>query len=146
MTEFVDNETKEKYYLDTAIEELAKSMQKCIMYAKFIRQPLTLGMFVPVDEKGNVLKKPTDFDEWFSDYESGIVHGYQGNIMMKYKEAKEKVLFEVKIKHRENFFILEDEDGTWIRVLKNDTSLTVEDLLRMSSVNLTPAALKEIGL
>lgn len=115
-------------------------LTKISNYANFLKQPLTLGMFVPVDENGKELSLvPLKvFEGKFKDYQT---------VLETYVKAKEKVLFEgVKIKHRENYFILEDEDGTWIRVLKNNTSLKVEDLLKMSSVELTHSALKQIGL
>lgn len=48
------------------------TLEKAQNYAKFLKQPLTLGMFVPCDESGEVLI------ESFS---------------KKYKEAKERVLF-----------------------------------------------------
>ena len=34
---------------------LIKRMRKCINYAEFLQTPLTLGMFIPCDEKGEVL-------------------------------------------------------------------------------------------
>jgi len=30
------------------------------LYAKFLKQPLTLGMFVPCDDEGNVLEEPIE--------------------------------------------------------------------------------------
>lgn len=63
-----------------------------VNYAKFLSQPLTLGMFVPVDEEGNVLSEPemyyrqTGFDEVTPEYDAKEVEEYQ--------QAKERVLFE----------------------------------------------------
>lgn len=33
-------------------------------FADFIKQPLTLGMFVPCDENGNILEEPEQFKDW----------------------------------------------------------------------------------
>lgn len=119
--------------------EREKAFEKIINYAKFLRQPLTLGLFVPVDEEGNVIDNENRYP--------ALQEALNLKLDEDYAKARENVLFEgVKIKHRENYFNLEDEDGTWIRVIKNNTSLKVEDLLKMSSVELTPSALKQIGL
>ena len=48
-------------------------------YAHFLKQPLKLGMFVPCDEKGNILEDP------------GLIPSYKLEI---YRKAKDRVLFE----------------------------------------------------
>ena len=55
-------------------------------YAKFLKQPLKLEMFVPCDEDGNVL-------EYFP------IHRFADNPekYRRYKKAKENVLFELSI-------------------------------------------------
>lgn len=55
-----------------------------INYANFLSQPLTLGMFVPCDEAGNVLDAPDAFDIVSSET-------YRTNL---YRQAKDRVLFE----------------------------------------------------
>ena len=63
-------------------------------YAKFLKQPLKLEMFVPCDENGNVLEEPqmrperNSFDEEDMDYDAQELYDYI--------KAKEKVLFEYK--------------------------------------------------
>lgn len=142
MTEFVLEQDKimsKEMNLSYFHYNVGDSFDKIVLYAKLLKQPLTLGMFVPVDEEGNVLKNPHARDE-----DAGTE---KEELQIEFNNALEKVLFEgVKIKHRENYFILEDEDGTWIRVVKNNTPLKVEYLLKMSSVELTTSGLKEIGL
>ena len=60
-------------------------------YAKFLKQPLTLSMFIPTDSKGNVLKEPElmlkqiSFGEW-----EDVCDLKEVDI---YKKAQEKVLF-----------------------------------------------------
>ncbi len=62
-------------------------------YAKFLKQPLKLEMFVPCDENGNVLEEPqmrperNSFDEEDMDYDAQELYDYI--------KAKEKVLFEL---------------------------------------------------
>ena len=51
-------------------------------YADFLSQPLTLSMFVPVDENGNVLDKDP------------ILYGSPTGWNKLYSEAKDKVLFD----------------------------------------------------
>lgn len=57
-------------------------------YANFLKKPLTLGMFIPVDEEGNVLLgkplSPAKDSEWIR----------WENEEIEYSKAKSKVLFE----------------------------------------------------
>ena len=48
-------------------------------FSNFLKQPLTLGMFVPCDENGNVLEEPL------------LLPSYE---LDKYRKAKEKVIFD----------------------------------------------------
>lgn len=59
-------------------------------YANFLKQDLTLGMFVPCDEEGNVLEEK-DF------YQKGVnrdEHTSYMKALKQYQQAKERVLFE----------------------------------------------------
>ena len=58
-------------------------------YAKFLKQPLTLGMFVPCDEEGNVLEEPkgTDLNDSF------FAMQVDYNLEIKYQQAKETCIF-----------------------------------------------------
>ena len=61
-----------------------------LRYAHFLKQPLTLGMFVPCDEDGNVLDcEPVNL---------GMMKGNFSDIYLRdnyiYGQAKERVLFE----------------------------------------------------
>lgn len=88
MTDFVFEQKKRQFYGQIESSEI---LQTIYNYTEFLKQPLTLGMFVPCDENGNVLKEPIlgrepysnneeDFKSWERDYK-------------KYNEAKEMVLF-----------------------------------------------------
>lgn len=60
-------------------------------YDLFLKQPLTLGMFIPCDMDGNVLKEPerrcglVGYDEQHYDFDDDELREYQ--------EAKDRVLF-----------------------------------------------------
>ena len=61
-------------------------------YALFLKQPLTLSMFIPTDSEGNVLENPQNYDIWLMLHKSkGSTIGFTGHEI--YKGAKEKVLF-----------------------------------------------------
>lgn len=102
-------------------------------YAKFLKQPLELWMFVPCDEDGNVLELPTKENSLNTiDHESK---------MMDYREAKERCLFEgfsydgFKYVERLNYCIN----------IKNIERMTIEELVKRN-LQLTKTALKQIGL
>lgn len=96
-------------------------------YAKFLKQPLKLEMFVPCNEEGNVLEGDgTDGEGYVLDDEMFIEH----------ENSKEKVLFE-NIGLAQRIYILKKYS-------------TIEDLTRientLSKITLTPSAIKQIGL
>lgn len=63
-------------------------------YANFLSQPLTLGMFVPCDEEGNVLEEPYNYSDWRKSNNFDR-HNYDDvEILQQYQQAKEGVLFE----------------------------------------------------
>lgn len=117
-------------------------------YDHFIGQPLKLGMFVPCDEEGNVLEEPKDYD-------LGLKFPYSNKHSIeceKYQQAKERVLFEFDgnlslIRNKTNFYIIEDKNGVYLRILKNKTKTTIESLLKFSvEITLTETAIKQIDL
>ena len=63
-------------------------------YARFLKQPLKLEMFVPCDDEGEPLEKPDFFSGEYDDNGYGDVDKYQYKLDLKeYKKAQEKVLF-----------------------------------------------------
>jgi len=67
----------------------------CLNYAKFLKQPLELWMFVPCDKDGNVLKFDYPQNKAFDDVA-------QIEFEKQYQQAKERCLFE-------GFEIIEDK-------------------------------------
>lgn len=109
-------------------------------YAKFMKQPLTLGMFIPCgDRYGNVLREPNRFNfEHERDYE----------IYLKtYAEAKERVLFKgFKVKDDYAIGTFEDEMICVDEEFCQD--INIEQFLNTiwSEIELTDSALKQIGI
>ena len=67
---------------------------KVLNYANFLKQPLTLGMFVPCDDDGNVLEEPSK-DMWDNFINSQFGHFNESyTYCFNYQEAKSKVIFE----------------------------------------------------
>ncbi|ROI02918.1 hypothetical protein EGI16_12155 [Chryseobacterium sp. G0240] len=72
--------------------DIPKSYDLICNYAEFLRQPLTLGMFVPVDEDGggDVIEKPNSLM-----YELAVSGNKTHQLDIKqWNTATEKVLFE----------------------------------------------------
>lgn len=115
----------------------------CRNYANFLKQPLTLGMFVPCDLDGNVLKIIP-----LNEHKQGSIFEFIQHKL--FEEAKERVLFEgieyVEEKHKRSHSI--------VRICKSLSTInypdfwknkTIEDLIPYN-LRLTPTALKQIGL
>ena len=90
MTDFVI-EKYETTLNPTLFEEIVYN------YANFLKQPLTLGMFVPCDDDGNVLEIPKFY---YTEENIKKLKGVEVEIALakkkevaNYKIAKEKVLF-----------------------------------------------------
>ena len=133
MTDFVLHQYSNNYHANTPT--------RILNYARFLKQPLKLEMFVPCDEDGNVLNEPKDWKT----YESG------GSAFMNideilpcqdYKKAKEKVLFEgFEAKNYLNLVGLKHKtwDSWYMGCYK-----TVEDLSGCKNIFITESALKQI--
>lgn len=157
-----------------------KQRDSIVKYATFLRQPLKLEMFVPCDEDGNVLEKPkkTDYQVDVNTKCSGWKYLYDSNDKLigyyddrkwkedfvKYKQSKEKVLFEgfdlnqKDLSKLENIFCLTKEcfqitfftkeKGCFMDNLKTNKTYeikTIEDLIEYD-LQLTENAVKQIGL
>lgn len=120
------------------------SMDKCIRYAKFLKQPLVLGMIIPCDENNNPLPEPQMkperklFDEEDMDYDAQELYDYI--------QAKEKVLFKgfsIRTESKKTFVGIE---GYEIEILIL-SKLTIEDLASdWNHIELTESAIKQIEL
>jgi hypothetical protein len=123
MTDFVLRETN-------STTTLAESFQRCVTYANFLKQPLKLEMFVPVDEEGNFMEEP--LQEHYTDCnEEQNAKDWLYNLE-KYEQAKEKVLFEGIDLDTAKYHCERN-----VRTIEYFTSFNVE---------LTPNAIKQLAL
>lgn len=126
MTDFVLEQLNEQNSRTKPMREVFNSLEK---YATFLRQPLKLEMFVPCDEKGNVLEEPQmrpvkiSFDEEDMDYDAQELYDY--------RKAKEKVLFE-NLSYKFGFVGLTDSKGNFSSLFNLDfkPNEIIEDLLK----------------
>ena len=109
-------------------------------YAKFLQKPLTLGMFVPTDEDGNVLEEHADYPDFKNGNHGGITdESYE--LCDQYEQAKERVLFE-------GFTYVDGQilDCNECECYMLDYPRTVEWMLPDENLTLTTTSLKLIGL
>lgn len=95
MTDFVLEQefTIEVQSLNNQWASRVSRYNKIMSYAKFLKQPLELWMFVPCDEDGNVLEEPKNYVTWLGLHESkGSTIGFTEH--EKYQQAKERCLFD----------------------------------------------------
>jgi len=129
-------------------------VNKVVDYAKFLKQPLELWMFVPCYEDGNVSVEPKNYVTWLRLHKSkGSTIGFTEH--EKYQQAKERCLFEgLKFKDVQpsteyNYFHL---NGNKIFEANNQYKFnpcyglrTIEDLVKYKP-ELTQTTIKQIGL
>ena len=90
MTEFVLSKERAPGYYENQIDFYdgeCKDKADIIAYARFLKQPLALWMFVPCDEDGNLLEKPKEDDYSFYTHKNM-------SVQEEYERAKSRVLFE----------------------------------------------------
>lgn len=154
MTDFVLEQREHQNKIDSNVLTVIYN------YAKFIKQPLELWMFVSCDEKGNVLEEPKNYVTWLGLHESkGSTIGFTEH--EKYQQAKERCLFEGFEVGRysgskDNHFDYIDNSNYQFRLWTKDVGSnvwkscdnkfkTVEDLVKYN-IQLTQTAIKQIGL
>lgn len=136
---------------------ISKMLSKILSYAEFLKQPLTLGMFVPVDDYGVVLEEPNEKEQEGTPFEKPFTPSKE---YLTYQKAKGKVLFEgfecmhlgfstIVIQREENVddrFISIDFYRTHkVFEIKGIEHKTIDDLINYD-LKLTESAIKQIGL
>ncbi len=131
--------------------------QKCIRYAKFLKQPIELWMFVPCDFEGNVLEESRSFYEATAFWNAGEIDEKHNDLVGEWEEAKERCLFEgFEIKDLKldsgNKCVSKDDilHVFWQNEISKEFTLSkgiskIEDLVKYK-LELTPTAIKQIGL
>lgn len=156
MTDFVL-----KILNESAPNDFIKAISTIRKYADFLKQPLSLGMFVPCDDQGNVLREPEMY-RWYKETGHLLKHfnEHERFICEQYQKAKEKVLF----KHAEVYMIRNDKDKIkgcsyveikvttldWLIRFRDDGVIkfidkqlkTIEDIVFMD-IELTESAIKQ---
>ena len=120
MTDFVLEQLNEQNSRIKPMREVFNSLEK---YATFLRQPLKLEMFVPCDEDGDILEEP----EYYEQQLPNMMTEYNDEIY-RYKQAKEKVLFE-GFKPYEDYECAKYEE-VYVDEEVCDGKFTVEDLIK----------------
>ena len=130
MTDFVLEQIKESTGLEK-VGGVGIALSRIHKYANFLKKPLTLGMFVPCDEEGNVLENPIE-----------TIGGVELYTEI-YQQAKERVLFKGFEMYKGNPYnhykaraVVKDyiEEG-W----------TIEKIIHWD-LDLTKIAIKQLGL
>ena len=144
MTDFIEQEHDKLTIGISDWPEVSNFRKSCVNYAKFLKQRLTLGMFVPCYLNGDVfelvpkdqISNPEHYDNYITDYQ----------------KAKERVLFaNVSLGDfgSKGGFVL--FVGNYELALKTEGGISwkednIEGLVDTSHIELTPTALKQIGL
>lgn len=141
MTEFVLEQSKgdkwtelSRKYGDLSGNVYARYVRN---YANFLTQPLTLGMFVPCDEDGNVLEYPKTLGVYSLLHTDKYI-----DLFNQIQKAKKRVLFEGFEIQGEDWVTMKNGVGCSVNNLKE---MTIEDWVKYNPT-LTPTAIKQIGL
>ena len=160
ITDFILSKAyKSKVIVSMHPESPFSQIEKIEKYANFVKQPLTIGMFVPCDKKGNQMKQPFTV--------GAKAKHHQRDYLDKYKEAEERVLFkDFKIGYNEQekicqcilpLVLANVEGGFAATVMKQEEGedwMPIEDYATIEDMTnglnfpftLTPTAIKELGL
>lgn len=140
MTDFVLEQIKES----TGLEKLGGvgiALSRINRYAKFLKQPLKLWMFVPCDENGNVLEYPDRENNKYDIYDRDYCFFNDGlffNDLEQYQQAKERCLF---LGQRGEVF-----DYEFARIFI-DEFFNIDQLSNeIRNIQLTQTAIKQLGL
>jgi hypothetical protein len=153
MTDFVIEYYSNEGYADLQTLNLMKN------YAELLRKKLTLGMFVPVDSTGNILKEPKNYESWKSPEQNRkksieIIYEETLNECKAYQKAERKCIFQ-GFKLAYNGYSVVRIEASYnpsieLSFTKNDllpqTFTDVESLLHFEEIYLNNTALKKIGI
>lgn len=144
-----------EYYLNEGYADL-QTLSLMNNYANFLKQPLTLGMFVPVDPKGNVLKEPKNYTIWktLKHNEGGKSDGVGFEENRIYQIAERNCFFEGFEMVYNGYSIVRivasNNNSIELSFNKNDLTCStfkdIEAFTVLDDICLTASALKTIGI
>lgn len=153
MTDFVLEYYSHEGYADLQTLKLMNN------YATFLKKPLTLGMFVPVDSKGQILKEPKNYTSWNSleHNRKGTEKNLDSSVFEEYKiyqKAEKKCLFEgFKIAYNGYSVVritTTYDESIELSFNKNEMTFQkfkdVESLTQFDEIYLNTNALKKLGI
>ncbi|MCW3161631.1 hypothetical protein [Chryseobacterium oryctis] len=153
MTDFVIEYYSNEGYADLQTLKLMNN------YAKFLKKNLTLGMFVPVDSKGNILKEPKNYTAWSSlKHNSKKRNDNVGSPVFEeyrvYQQAEKNLLFDGFTVAYNGFSVVRivATYNDSIELSFNKSNMTfqkftnVESLTYFDKIYLNVNALKKLGL
>lgn len=152
MTSFVIDYYSHEGYADLQTLQLMKN------YANFLKQPLSLWMFIPMGSEGELLKEPEQYEFWKnanSKIKKDLNISEAGKIIQykAYEKARKKLLFEgfkVAYNGYSVVRIVASYDDSIELSFKKDNSATlpddVESLTKYDKIYLSPLSLKSIGI
>ena len=138
MTDFVLEQSEVLKHKDDC--EFAYLVRK---YATFLKQPLKLEMFMPCDEKGNILQEPERYERRISF--DDVDYSYYKKEVAEYINARKKVLFEGEHGVFDDW-CMQLQSGFLISDISKLKDYTIEDLQCMltQQLKLTDSAIERI--
>jgi len=111
-----------------------------INYAKLLKQPLELWMFVPCDKEGDVLEHPNYFKTCNSDFNNFNYADY----CLEYQQAKEVCIFYGCV-YDDEMEVVRSQDGENIFYITQKQLWDIESAIQYN-LELTKTAQKQLGL
>lgn len=146
MTDFVLEQGKIKVPIDSnATTTWTKALKSVYIYADFLKQPLSLSMFVPckeVDGKWVVLEEPKEEKIWRQEMGGIIYQKTFKEAVEEYQQAKKRVFFEGFV--NQLGIITNGKTQFSIGSIRNG-GYSVEMAIH-PSITLTPNTQKQLGL
>jgi len=153
MTDFVI-----EYYANEGYADL-QTLNLMNNYAVFLKKPLLLGMFVPVDTEGNILKEPKNYSAWKTLEHNKAPSGTEPDTSAFreyriYREAERRCFFHGFTIAYNGYSVVRItasyDESIELSFNKSDmlsqTFRDVESLLYFDRIYLNSAAIKQLGL
>ncbi|MDQ1096114.1 MULTISPECIES: hypothetical protein [Chryseobacterium] len=153
MTDFVI-----EYYANEGYADL-QTLNLMNNYAVFLKKPLLLGMFVPVDAQGNILKEPKNYAAWKTLEHNQLPSSPESDTpsfreYRIYQEAERRCFFHGFTIAYNGYSVVRItasyDESIELSFNKSDmmsqTFKDVESLLHFENIYLNSAAVKQLGI